>query len=849
MATINSTQSGNWSASSTWGGSTPNTGDTIIINNGHSIVYDLNSSTIFGRITINQGGSLTHKTGIHTKLCCSMFIYVYGKYEMVPDSETLFSGTSKTGGTEGQVVGIYARGDYSGCQLILNGSLPMPETTLTSNVYLGDHILPVADASMFEAGEHIAVYFDHKNETYQRWMGREQSDEGFIIHHKSGNNLYIRQLVGREDSISANISIGQNYAYVNNVDIWEIDSKLYIDNEVFIVNAIDESTNKLTFTSNATVAHSSGALMYETGCLKEYRYDINNANFASNSTYLTVFNVNQWNAGDVIRISDKIYTISSVDTGNSRIYIQGNTQAYHSYFEKIFDNSNLSHKAGNFVYKLATVSTVTSNQGTNQITVANASMLNINDRIVIEGNSRAFTAITEALITNKVGNVLTLSVNLNAQVLAGYLISKTNRDCKVSVTAESNDNSRCMIFYEYGNSSVTGRKLLLNYCELSHCGNSASSYYKGLVVRGDFNRTDTIREIKGVVVRDGWDNDRGGLFAYSFHYGLVRNNIISNQYQSINPYDSNGTSYYNNVIFGSRHSGFRYEQQYYFNQIMFNRIVNTRYYPFLCYSAYSGFHKVLSYNFSRHSDRTFYFGQNLGGFASGGIYRNYFEDYSYRNALIDITGQICIGNENVFNLGKASTGSNIYQVTWGNSEYQNTYGLFINNNCDFKKDYFEIHTGTGLFIKDKTLHLGTGWSLKGISQSATYGLKLLQYIFVKKGDVYNIQAYFRKNSAYNSSMYPFIYIKELRTNKDIYSMMENINDQWCKVELSYTANFSDMIEIAVGGRNSASNGFFWIDPRVSVTVNDILLNNLISNFLSFNMTGKNNLAEVGGVII
>ena len=48
MAQLTSTQSGNWTASTTWGGSTPADGDTFIISQGHKVTVDSDTRTTNG---------------------------------------------------------------------------------------------------------------------------------------------------------------------------------------------------------------------------------------------------------------------------------------------------------------------------------------------------------------------------------------------------------------------------------------------------------------------------------------------------------------------------------------------------------------------------------------------------------------------------------------------------------------------------------------------------------------------------------------------------------------------------------------------------------------------------------
>lgn len=70
MPSYSSTQSGNWNDPATWGGSGwPNAaGDTATINNGHTVTYNVSSTVALGQITVANGGVLTFRTDMNTKL-------------------------------------------------------------------------------------------------------------------------------------------------------------------------------------------------------------------------------------------------------------------------------------------------------------------------------------------------------------------------------------------------------------------------------------------------------------------------------------------------------------------------------------------------------------------------------------------------------------------------------------------------------------------------------------------------------------------------------------------------------------------------------------------------------------
>jgi hypothetical protein len=68
MATYTSVQNGNWNNSATWGGSGYPSAATDIAIIGHTVTYNVVSTTVLGAITINSGGILTFSTGMSTKL-------------------------------------------------------------------------------------------------------------------------------------------------------------------------------------------------------------------------------------------------------------------------------------------------------------------------------------------------------------------------------------------------------------------------------------------------------------------------------------------------------------------------------------------------------------------------------------------------------------------------------------------------------------------------------------------------------------------------------------------------------------------------------------------------------------
>src|SRR5688500_16778820 len=57
LGTISTIQSGNWSDPATWGGKLPGTADIPLISSGHTVTYDLTSSSFAG-VSISSGATL-----------------------------------------------------------------------------------------------------------------------------------------------------------------------------------------------------------------------------------------------------------------------------------------------------------------------------------------------------------------------------------------------------------------------------------------------------------------------------------------------------------------------------------------------------------------------------------------------------------------------------------------------------------------------------------------------------------------------------------------------------------------------------------------------------------------------
>lgn len=775
MATLSSVKAGNWSDPTVWNsGSVPASGDTINIT--HAIIMDLNETDgtkLYGRININTNGSLIHASGTPTCFCCGMYVYVNGgRYEMTPNSTVKFKGTSKTGGSEGQVVGIYAVGSTNGTQLVLNGSVPTPETYLTQATDVDAYQFKVASTSGFTAGEYVSIYYDSSGDSTWGWSGVNQNDEGFIVHKVVDSTTILLKLrVGIESTITTTMTIGSNYAIIADANKYQYGNTVFIDDEFFKISSIDLSTNRVNFTSVSTVLHNSGAKVVECGAQK-------------------------------------------------------------------------SHSVGDKLYKIATIISSDYSAGTNVISVANSVKLDVGDRIVIEGYTRTYNKEFETTILSKTGNTLTLASNLPYLIKTGFIVTKTNRDCVVTTT-DLTDSNRVMVYYVYGSSSILNRKCVLRYCEVSHVGNSYSGNYCGVCVRGDFNRTDTEREMRGCVVRDGWSLDRCGVWAYSAHYMHFRNNVICKTYNGLNPYDVNGSSFYNNISIGSISSTYRYESTYYYNQFQYNIGLNSAY-AMLYYSDYNSIYPEW-HNIFKHVERGLYFSQACIGAQYGSFMKNKYEDVYFKHALSEGTRVVAQDIEVI--PSSDATNSN-WGSSYGNYDERGLNGgMLVIVNKDFIRGNFEMHSYGGRILKDEIEHMGCGWSYQYNSNITSVDLRISEMVYCRGGIKTTVTAWVKKNSAYNGSVRPRIvargiYFNEIQNgdyiktgteqNTLIYKEMENVNDMWVKIVLEFIPPKSELIQIGIGGRGTA--GQCWFDPRVNVsTFDSILINGPYSVNLMFGL--------------
>ena len=279
MAALTSNQSGNFTASATWGGSTPADGDTFTIAAGHSVT----SSTIdmptngYGDITIHgcwslQSGSQFKLNGRATVHGGEANVFTEGEsnsaglLEMKDNSELVIKGTN----SEQHRIWVE---DETRASIICDGSEKTLNTVISCSNYIdyNQDFLPVISASNFAAGDWISVY--------SRFQGYKNcSDESFIVHDTDTtaglNKIYFRQFVSPKATIQK--FLNPRTIQVDNAKVFRVGYKIIFgtgsDRNVVTITAIDFLRQRIRIDANVTGTLSNliGKTIYQTGNEKQH---------------------------------------------------------------------------------------------------------------------------------------------------------------------------------------------------------------------------------------------------------------------------------------------------------------------------------------------------------------------------------------------------------------------------------------------------------------------------------------------------------------------------------------------------------------------------------------------------
>jgi fructose-specific component phosphotransferase system IIB-like protein len=274
MATITSTQTGNWHTGSTWvGGSVPASNDLVVIAHGHKVTVSTNiQSAITDDVTID--GNLHFASG--GKMHLNGRMTVKNTSHNSNDTGEFVDGTAASGSLLSMVGGseIKISGDNSAqhgiqidarkwCGVQIDGSEPTLVTTVDGNHEPHASYITVADASNFATNDRISLY--KRDEDYTL-----TNDECFFVHDVDNTNerIYFRQYVCPEAIIQ---SVSGSTITVDDASVFRVGYKLIFgtgsNRNVLQVTAING--NVITFGSSVDNDPSlAGVKVYQTGTEK-----------------------------------------------------------------------------------------------------------------------------------------------------------------------------------------------------------------------------------------------------------------------------------------------------------------------------------------------------------------------------------------------------------------------------------------------------------------------------------------------------------------------------------------------------------------------------------------------------
>lgn len=325
MATITSTQTGNWHTGSTWvGGSVPAADDLVVIAHGHKVTLstDITSArtddvTIDGNLHFANGGKM-HLNGRMTVKNTSNANNTAG--EFVEGTTTSGSLLSMVGGSE-----IKISGDNSAqhgiqidarqwCGVQIDGSEPTLKTELNGNHDYRSTYLTVDSAANFAANDQISIY--KREEDY-----RLINDEVLYVHDvdTSNNRIYFRQFICPKVKyyVPCIKAVSGSTITLDDASVYRVGYQLIFgtgnNRNVLEVTAINKLTNVVTFGSAVDNDPSLiGEYVYQTGTEKYHLSDshVRRTSSAMAATYsgavglrtVVVNNAADFNVGDSIYI-------------------------------------------------------------------------------------------------------------------------------------------------------------------------------------------------------------------------------------------------------------------------------------------------------------------------------------------------------------------------------------------------------------------------------------------------------------------------------------------------------------------------------------------------------------------
>lgn len=531
MATYTSSQSGNFSSSSTWGNAgVPGDGDRFDVSSGHTVTINTGISVpTNGYADSYIYGILQSQANANTTLRMNGRIYVKGGGLLhLRDGAKI-----QINGSSADRHGIHIE-DEDGASFIFEGSDGMPSTTLSSAEAEGSTSLAVASGTNFAAGEWIAVFDNTTNVTSDTNDHTSQhQDEGFWIHEVSGNTIYPRIFGG---PIDVTIST------VNDADITVSNAKIFREGQKIIFgtgsNRNIKTISEIFYGRNVIRCDSNvsgsvvGQTVYLTGTEKKHNNSskvrkvatVTTASSSSGTTTITVANSTMFAAGDDIWIEDRSEADGSTD------------------YEGRYD-FNSYQKADWFKHTISAV----------------------------------------------MGETIYLNTGTNYTVVNGALVSRMSREIVIETVAT--DGSDYGFFYGIHDSNYD-RKGIAKDVYFKNVGNNDSNVECGFCIRGTWstdNLSVTLNEqvparprepwIEGIVVHayphNNHRRDWGPLWLYDSRYAKARCCMTMNGEDGLTAHYEPGQSITNCISVAGRERGARFEGSHEWFEFAYNYISRT----------------------------------------------------------------------------------------------------------------------------------------------------------------------------------------------------------------------------------------------------------------------------------
>ena len=799
MAALSSTQSGNWSSSSTWGGVTPADGDTFTINRGHKVTVNSDQRPTNGYGDITVYGNLHITT--NGKFRLNGRITVWGQNTGDYNSDKWFvDGDNTTGGllsTEGNNVVIEVRGnnaDQHGiwvetqrfASMKLDADDKKTTTALSAAISVFDEYITVDSTTGFAAEDWIAVYRDGNQDN------RVLGDEGFWVHDvdSQNNRIYIRQYVSPTAVISKKSG---STITVDNAKVFRIGYK--------IIFGIGANRNVRTIT------------------------DIN---YVSN-----------------------VITLDSTVTGT----VDGLT-VYQTGAEK-------PHVIDDAVQKIATTLTtaITSADSTDQITVGSANDISVGDEIVIDVNNDTDTNWdydSKYTVTAKSGNTLTLDDQVRHLHKVGSLVNILTRHVTIKGVDTSTD-TRPFLYTEYWTdfSNCHTRHIMLRNVRFTQWGNNTNNtYYRGVMIAGynseyrddagSDGRYQFQSRVQGIVVDSCNTPDQNYTGLTTRHpYGIVvRNNCV--YHAGAHPYwqwsSQYNVKFYNNYATRSAYCTFYSDAMYEpYTETAYCYFTRSDDYGFLMHQNREG-SSVRHMIFLNHETYPFYMYYTSNGFTFDRMYFDgyrsfphhgesngpinwidcYFGNRWYKSADGQTTGPV--SSNYLFN--GSPGGRNIHYRNTGTNSYGAIYEW--NFEYDKKAEYY----GGGLRLWDPSEN---AWAVYQLNAS-DYPM-FISYMYVPANTVVRISAFLKGEDNSNYS-FPYLFARKStsgynmgRFRTDYTNQTSVLSSSDSTVQKSSIINFRDTSQFTSAMRGA------WEERQLTIPAFTY------SYSLVYGIYGSNNLSQ------